>query len=62
MGQSIVERLEITNDFPVPKLWLEIEELSDLPDHESKHVVTLGGRGRRDWRVETVTCSACCTD
>ena len=32
MGQSIVERLEITNDFPVPKLWLEIEELSDLPD------------------------------
>jgi len=54
MGQSIVERLEITNDFPVPKLWLEIEEFSDLPDHESKHVVTLGGGGRRDWRVETV--------
>ncbi len=54
MGQSIVERLEITNDFPVPKLWLEVEELSDLPDHESKHVVTLSRGGRRDWRVETV--------
>lgn len=53
-GQRIVERIEVTNDTRVPKLWLEVEELSNLPDHESKHVVSLGGNTRRSWRVETV--------
>ena len=51
-GQRIVERIEVANDTRLPKLWLEVEELSNLPQHESKHVVTLGGNNRRSWRVE----------
>lgn len=53
-GQSIIEQLEIRNDLRVPKFWLEIEEKSDLPDHQSMHVVSLGGNSRRQWRIETV--------
>lgn len=53
-GQTIIERIEINNDIRVPKLWIEIEELSNLPDHESKHIVSLGGKQRRNWRVETI--------
>lgn len=53
-GQTIVERIEITNEIRIPKLWLEVEEISDLPGHESKHIVSLGGSMRRNWRVETV--------
>lgn len=53
-GQTIVERIEVTNDIRFPKLWLEVEVMSDLPGHESKHIVSLGGLTRRNWRVETV--------
>ncbi len=53
-GQSIVAWLEVSNSLRVPKLWLELEERADLPNHETTHVVTLGGHARRSWRVETV--------
>lgn len=53
-GQSIVERLEVLNDLRLPKLWLEVDEQSNLPDHEAKHVISLGGRDRQSWRIETV--------
>lgn len=53
VGQTIVEQLQITNGSRLAKFWLEVEEESDLPRHQSEHVVSLGGRTRRQWRVET---------
>ena len=53
VGQTIVEQLQITNDSRLAKFWLEVEEESDLPQHQAEHVVSLGGRSRRNWRIET---------
>lgn len=54
VGQTIVHFLEMHNDSRLPKLWLEVEELTDLPAHRFKDVVSLGGRQHRNWRVETL--------
>ena len=53
VGQTIVEQLQIENGSRLSKLWLEVEEESDLPQHQAEHVVSLGGRSRRQWRIET---------
>ena len=53
VGQTITEQLQITNGSRLAKFWLEVEEESDLPHHQSEHVVSLAGRARRHWRIET---------
>ena len=53
VGETIVERLELQNGSRLPKFWLEVEEESDLPAHRTEQVVSLGGRSRREWRIET---------
>ena len=54
-GEAIIERFEVINETRIPKLWLELEELSELPGHRARFVASLGQRGRRSWRLET-TC------
>lgn len=54
-GESIVERFEVINDSAIPKLWLEVEEASDLPGHTAQFVTSLGRTSHRNWRVQT-TC------
>ncbi len=54
-GEDIIERFEVINDSRLPKLWLEVEEASDLPGHAAQFVTSLGRTGRRSWRVQT-TC------
>ena len=54
-GEAIIERFEIVNDSRLPKLWLEVEEISDLPDHAARFVTSLGQSSQRSWRVQT-TC------
>jgi uncharacterized protein (DUF58 family) len=53
VGQTITEQLQVTNRSRLGKYWLEVEEESDLPEHQAEHVVSLGGRARRQWRVDT---------
>ena len=53
VGQAITEQLQISNASRLGKFWLEVEEESDLPEHHAEHVVSLGGRARRQWRVDT---------
>lgn len=53
-GESIIERFEVINETRIPKLWLELEEQSALPGHRARFVASLGQRGRRSWRLETV--------
>ncbi len=53
-GEVIVERFEVINETRIPKLWLELEELSELPGHRARFVATLAQQGRRSWRIETI--------
>lgn len=55
-GEAIIERFEVINDSAIPKLWLEVEEESDLPGHSARFVTSLGRTGHRNWRVQT-TCN-----
>lgn len=52
-GDLARERIVVTNTSWLPKLWLEVEDPTDLPGHHAKAVLTLGGRKRRSWRVQT---------
>ncbi len=54
-GESIIERFEVINDSVIPKLWLEVEEQSDLPGHTARFVTSLGRSNHRNWRIQT-TC------
>ena len=53
VGETIIERFEISNATRVPTLWAEIEEETDLPGHRPRFVTSLRGRGRRFWRLQT---------
>ena len=53
-GDSLLERIEIANRLRLPKLWLEVRSVSDLPREHGGRVVSLGSRARRAWEVATV--------
>ncbi len=56
VGKPFEERFTVHNTFLLPKLWLEIEDGSDLPGHQVSRVVSaLGGRRSYQWAVRT-TC------
>jgi uncharacterized protein (DUF58 family) len=51
VGETASERVSVANRSPFPKLWLEIEDPSDLPGYRVKSVISLSGRDRRSWRM-----------
>ena len=51
VGENANERVAVANRGPLPKLWLEVEDPSDLPGYRVKAVISLGGRGHRAWRM-----------
>lgn len=56
VGNPFEERFTVDNTLLLPKLWLEIEDGSDLPGHQVSRVVsTLGGRRSYRWTIRT-TC------
>ena len=50
-GQTFSERVFVENRSWLAKLWLEVDEPSDLPGHTIRRVVTLRPRQRRSWRA-----------
>lgn len=52
-GQRAEERIHVRNRGVLGKLWLEVDDPSDLPGHQAQAVVTLGGRTARSWRIFT---------
>jgi uncharacterized protein (DUF58 family) len=50
-GQSLEERVFVHNRSWVSKLWLEVDDPSDLPGHVARRVVSLRQGQRRSWRV-----------
>jgi len=56
VGKLVEERFQVRNRGLMPKLWVEIQDHSDLPGHYASRVLsTLGMRQRRRWTVKT-TC------
>lgn len=50
LGQIFEERFEVQNQGQIPRLWLEIKDLSPLPGSRGSHVVTwIGARQRRSY-------------
>jgi uncharacterized protein (DUF58 family) len=54
VGQFAEERITLENPGLLPKIWLEVEDPSPLPDHHQGRVVTLAGKTRRTWRSRTL--------
>lgn len=54
-GQEFQERITVKNTSWWAKLWLEVEDPSDLPGHSPRRVITLGPRETVGWRAIT-TC------
>jgi uncharacterized protein (DUF58 family) len=54
-GQAFEERLFVRNRSPLGKLWLEVDDPSDLPGHVAGRVLGLRRRQTRSWKV-TTTC------
>lgn len=54
VGRSLDEVFIVQNRALLPKLWLEVRDESDLPEHRASHVVpALGTRASYRWHVET---------
>ena len=54
VGGFIEERLVIRNTGPLPKLWIELKDESDLPLHRASRVVSnLKARQQQSWHVRT---------
>jgi uncharacterized protein (DUF58 family) len=55
VGKVAEERFLLRNCGILPKLWLEVRDYSDLPDHRASIVVNSLGSGRqRSWTVRTI--------
>ncbi len=55
VGHALEETFQVRNRSLFPKLWLEIRDHSDLPNHHASHVIpALGLRSRHRWQVQTI--------
>lgn len=54
VGERVREEITFYNHARLPKLWVEIEDHSTLPNHAAGRVVSVGGRSGTSWVVETV--------
>jgi uncharacterized protein (DUF58 family) len=53
-GGFIEERLVLTNTGPLPKLWVELKDYSDLPLHRASRVISnLRAKTQQSWHVRT---------
>ncbi len=54
VGGFVEERLILQNTGPLPKLWIELKDDSDLPLHRASRVVSnLKGKNQQSWHVRT---------
>ena len=54
-GQPLTGRIVVRSTSRLPKVWLEVEDQSNLPGHEERRIITLRGRGMDGWNYETLT-------
>ncbi len=53
VGQEAETRLSLKSRSMFTKLWLEVTDLTTMPGHVAKTVVTLPAKGLRNWKVTT---------
>jgi uncharacterized protein (DUF58 family) len=53
-GAQYEERITIRNRGWWPKIWLEVDDPSEMPGHEAKRVITVPARGQRAWHVRSM--------
>lgn len=54
VGKFFEERFVLENSGPLPKLWIELKDNSDLPGHRASRVISnLGGRRQQSWHART---------
>jgi len=54
VGHDLEEAFMVRNRAWLPKLWLEVRDESDLPNHRASHVVpSLAGRSSYQWQART---------
>lgn len=54
VGGFVEERLILQNTGPLPKLWIELKDDSDLPLHRASRVISnLKGKNQQSWHVRT---------
>jgi uncharacterized protein (DUF58 family) len=54
VGDLLEEQFTLTNQAPVPALWVEIQDHSTLPGYRASVVTAAGGGQTTHWRVEGV--------
>lgn len=54
VGEKIGEEIVISNRSRIPKLWVQLDDRSSLPNHAASRVLHLRGHSEKIWRVETV--------
>ena len=55
VGKTYEERFVVRNTSLLPKLWLEVRDHSELPDHQASRVLnSFGARKERGWTVRTL--------
>ena len=52
-GDSIAEELTVVNDSVWPKLWLEVEDPTELPEHQARFVLSVGSKQARTRTAST---------
>lgn len=55
VGQEVEARVRLKSNSPFTKLWLEVEDETDMPGDNPRTVVTLPANGVRNWKV-TMRC------
>ncbi len=53
VGQEAQEVIEVHNRGWLPRLWIEVEDPSDLPRHRSRRVILVPPKRSRSWIVDT---------
>ncbi|MFV9503480.1 MAG: DUF58 domain-containing protein [Oscillochloridaceae bacterium umkhey_bin13] len=53
VGEYARERITVRNHWPLPKLWIELHDESELPAHGAGFVASLAGRERGRWLART---------
>jgi len=53
VGQEAQELIEVHNRGILPRLWIEVEDPSDMPRHRSRRVILIPPRRFRSWIVDT---------
>ncbi len=52
-GEWVTEEISLSNLSILPKLWIEVRDLSSLPGHEAGRVVSLGPKRMSTWSART---------